>query len=84
MTHFKYGFENGIPKLDDFSAVFEHSMVTHFKVQLSFAAVGAITQLLITFNYCYSGMIFVSSTAIRLIRAGPETWQLYHEHPPSL
>lgn len=66
MKHFKNGFENGILKLDNFSSVFEHSMVTHFKVQLSFAAVGAITQLLITSNYCYSGMIFVSSTAILL------------------
>lgn len=67
MKHFKTGLENEIPKLDNFSSVFEHSMVTHFKVQLSFfAAVGAITQLLITSSYCYSGMFFVSSTAILL------------------
>lgn len=66
MKHFKNGFENRIPKLYNFSSVFEHSMVTHFKIQLSFVVVGAIKQLLITSshpqtsNYCYSGMFLAA------------------------
>lgn len=51
MKHFKNGFENRIPKLDNFNSVSEHSMATHFKIQLSFAVVGAIKQLLITSTF---------------------------------